>query len=98
MIPDRGAVTVDDLLAARLREPRVHHLTVAAARVAAAPLDVVLPDLLAALSGPLTPEDCRRLHVLISTLYHRAGAPLALTTTLRAAIEAARTNTREGVI
>ena len=90
-----GAVRT--LLDALLREPRVRSLEAEAARVASRPLDATVADLRSALRQPVTGEDCRRLHVLVSTLYHRAQAPLDLTEELRAAIEKARTTTREEV-
>jgi hypothetical protein len=95
MTTARGAVRA--LLDAALREPRVHSLEAAAARIAARPLADTLLDLDAVLASPVTGEDCRRLHVLVSSLYHRAGAPLTLTQELQAAIEAARTSAREEV-
>jgi hypothetical protein len=90
-------VSVRALLTEALREPRVHSLEAAAALLAAHPLAEVEGDLRTVLAMPVTGEDCRRLHVLVSTLYHRAGASLALTTELQAAIEAARTSAREEV-
>lgn len=86
-----GPPTVRGLLDARLREPRVPSLEGAAARIAALPLDTTVAAIRDTLTAAVTGEDCRRLHVLVSTLYHRAGAPLGLTAELCDAIETART-------
>ncbi|WP_405785119.1 hypothetical protein OG565_05495 [Streptomyces sp. NBC_00138] len=76
--------------------PRVPSLEAACVRVAARPLDEVLADLRQIVAQPVTGETCRRLHVLVSTLYHchRTGVPLGLTEELRAAIQAAQTQAR----
>lgn len=87
---ETGAPTVRGLLDAKLRDPRVRSLETEVTRVADRPLRDTVADLRTTLSEPITSEDCRRLHVLISTLYHRAGADLTLTEELRAAIETAR--------
>ncbi len=84
--------TVHDLLATDLRMPRVRSLERACSDLAARPLAEVITELADALTGPLGTDDRRRLHVLVSTLYHHAGAPLRLTTELRAAIEATDTH------
>lgn len=94
MSPD-GA-TVRHLLDAPLREPRVTSLEAEAVRIAARPLDEAVADLRCALTVPVTGEDCYRLHVLVSTLHHRASAGLGLTEALREEIETARTTSREG--
>jgi hypothetical protein len=60
------------------------------ARIAASPLADTLADLRGVVARPVTGEECRRLHVLVSTLYHRADAPLSLTEELRAEIETAK--------
>jgi hypothetical protein len=60
--------------------------------IAGRPLTLTLAEIRRALDGSLDGESKRRLHVLVSTLYHRAGATLALTEELRAAIEAAPAN------
>jgi hypothetical protein len=91
-------VSVRQLLDGELRpHTRLHHLTTLTGALAAAPLDETVADLRAALKGRITMEDHRRLHVLISTLYHQAGAGLALSDALRAEVTAAlnRTTPRE---
>jgi hypothetical protein len=82
--------TVRGLLDTPLRLPRVLSLESACARLAARPLDANLSELRQAVRQPLSGEGRRRLHVFISTLYHRADAPLALTEQLRIEIEAQR--------
>ena len=54
-----------------------------AARFAGKPLDDTVAELRQVTAEPLDPERCRRLHVLISHLYHHCGASFALTTSLR---------------
>jgi hypothetical protein len=83
--------TVRALLDDPLRLPRMYSLEAACARIADLPLDPTLAEMRQVIAQPITGEGCRRLHVLVSTLYHRAGASLALTEDLRAEIEAART-------
>ncbi len=80
---------VGRLLDEELSAPRVGSLEAACDIIAGRPLTVTLGEIRRALDGPLDGEGKRRLHVLVSTLYHRAGATLALTEELRAAIEAA---------
>ncbi|WP_329369776.1 hypothetical protein OG896_28100 [Streptomyces sp. NBC_00669] len=80
---------VGRLLDAELRIPRVRSLEAACAELAARPLDVTLAEIRQALEGQVGGEGRRRLHVLVSTLYHRAGASLDLTIALRTEIEAA---------
>lgn len=92
-IADR--VTVRGLLTADLRMPRVHSLERACGALAARPLREILAELHDALTRPLGADDRRRLHVLVSHLYHHAGASLHLTTDLRAAIEATDTHHTE---
>jgi hypothetical protein len=85
-------LTVRSLLDTPLQTPRVRSLEEACDQHASRPLADTLADLRRVIAGPpVTGEECRRLHVLVSTLYHRAGAPLALTERLRAEIEAAQT-------
>jgi hypothetical protein len=86
-----GRPTVRSLLDSPLEPPRVFSLEAACARIAARPLDATLTEMRQAIALPVTGEGRRRLHVLVSTLYHRAGAPLTLTKELRAGIEAAQT-------
>ncbi|WP_433888711.1 hypothetical protein [Streptomyces sp. CA-111067] len=69
--------------------PRVRSLEAACGRIADRPLAGTLAELRQALTGPITGEARRRLHVLVSTPYHRAGASLPLTEKPRAEIEAA---------
>jgi len=78
-----GSPTVRGLLDARLREPRVRSLEDEVARFTGRPLDDTVAELRQVTAGPLDVEACRRLHVLISYLYHHCGAPFALTTNLR---------------
>lgn len=91
-------LTVRGLLDAPLRTPRVRSLEQACDRLAAQPLAETLADLRQVTANPITTESCRRLHVLISALYHRAGAPLALTEELRAEAEAAKAAPTQGAI
>ena len=85
----RRALTVRDLLEDPLPLPRVQSLEESCVRIAGRPLDVTLAEIRQALRGPVSGESRRRLHVLVSTLYHRAGASLDLTIALRTEIEAA---------
>ena len=89
-------LTVRALLDDPLRLPRMYSLEEACARIAGLPLDPTLTEMRQVIAQSITGEGCRRLHVLVSTLYHLAGAPLALTEELRAEIEAARTAQRTG--
>lgn len=83
--------TVRDLLDTPLDAPRVRSLEAACDQLAARPLEDTIAELRTAVAQPVTGEGGRRLHVLVSTLYHRAGASLELTKSLRAEIEAAQT-------
>lgn len=47
------------------------------------PLDDTVTGLRGVLAEPIGMEDYRRLHILISHLYHACGAPIPLTATLR---------------
>ena len=84
-----GVLTVRDLLSDPLRTPRVQSLEAACARIADRPLDGTLAELRQVIAEPVTGEASRRLHVLVSTLYHRAGVALEMTIALRGEIEAA---------
>ncbi|BBB01124.1 hypothetical protein RVR_8381 [Actinacidiphila reveromycinica] len=84
-------LTVRHLLDDTLRLPRVPSLEAVCARIADRPLSVTLAELRQVVAEPVTGEGGRRLHVLVSTLYHRAGASLARTEELRASIHAAQT-------
>jgi hypothetical protein len=86
--------TVRNLLDDPLRPPRVWSLEAACAQIAVRPLADTLADLRQVIAEPVSGEACRRLHVLVSTFYHRAGAPLALTEDLRAEIETAKSRRR----
>lgn len=83
--------TVRGLLNSRLREPRVRFLEAAVAEVSARPLPETVAEIRAVLAEqtPISPEECRRLHVLISSLYHHSGASLELTTVLRHEVSSA---------
>ncbi|SDN63869.1 hypothetical protein SAMN05216259_10527 [Actinacidiphila guanduensis] len=81
------------LLERELRSPRVPSLETACARLADRPLDDTLADLDDVLSGPVTVEAGWRLQVLVSALYHHAGASLPLTEELRARIHTAQATT-----
>lgn len=66
-------------------------LEAAAAELSARPLPETVADIREVLTGPtpISPDECRRLHVLISSLYHHAGASLELTTVLRHEVSSA---------
>jgi len=60
-------------------------------RFADRPLDDIVTDLRRTLDeGPVSMEDYRRLHILISRLYHNHDADLTLTHALRDEVEDAR--------
>jgi hypothetical protein len=82
--------TVRGLPDGPLPVPRVRSLEMACDQLATRPLADTLAELGRVVARPVTGEECRRLHVLVSTLYHRAGAPLSLTEQLRAEIETAK--------
>ena len=89
-----AARTVRGLLDEQLRTPRVHHLETACVAVATTrSLPQLLAELDQVLAEPLPSESGWRLEVLVSVLYHHAGATLALTRTLRARIQAAQSTT-----
>lgn len=50
------------------------------------PLHVTVASLRSALNDPVSMEDYRRLHILISHLYHQRGASIPLITQLRAEV------------
>jgi hypothetical protein len=81
--------TVTGLLSAELREPRVRFLEGEAARFGGKPLDDTVAELRQVTASSLDGEACRRLHVLISYLYHHCGASFALTTSLQHEVNAA---------
>lgn len=81
--------TVRDILDDSLHTPRVRSLEAACARIAERPLDRTLAELRQVIAEPVTSEASWRLHVLVSTLYHRAGVALDLTIALRGEIETA---------
>jgi hypothetical protein len=81
--------TVHELLEGPLREPRMRFLEDEAAQFAGKPLDDTVAELRQVTAVPLDADACRRLHVLISYLYHHCGASLALTTNLRHEVSAA---------
>jgi hypothetical protein len=69
------------------RVARLQELTSAMADVTARPLDVTIDDLRMVIkTRRIGIEDQRRLHVLISGLYHRNGASHALVHELRAEV------------
>jgi hypothetical protein len=88
-------ITVRSLLERKLRTPRVSSLESACAQLAARPLDDTLTDLDRVLCGPVSGEAGWRLQVLVSALYHHAGASLPLTEELRARIQAAQATTEK---
>src|SRR5882757_8671477 len=63
-------LTVARLLAAELREPRVRFLEDEVARFAGKPLADTVAELRQVITSPLGAEAGRRLHVLVSYLYH----------------------------
>jgi hypothetical protein len=81
--------TVAGLLAAELREPRVRFLEDEVSRFAGMPLEATVSELRQVTTSHLDAEACRRLHVLVSYLYHHCGASFALTTTLQREVNAA---------
>jgi hypothetical protein len=86
-------LTVRALLDKELRVPRVPSLESDCVQVAARPLAQTLADLDAVLAEPVSGEAGWRLQVLVSALYHHAGASLPLTEELRARIQAAQAAT-----
>lgn len=88
--------SVRALLEQELRTARVSRLEMACIAVADQPLDTILAELDQILAHPLPGEAGWRLQVLVSVLYHHAGATLALTRDLRARIQAAQSTTRKG--
>ena len=86
---DGARPTVRSLLDDSLCTPRVQSLEAACAELAARPLDGTLAELRQVVARPVSPEECRRLHVLISSLYHHSSASLELTTVLRHEVSSA---------
>src|SRR5574337_1158375 len=85
-----GVLTVRAFLDEELAPGRrTHHLDALCARVAGQPLDSTVASLREVVAGRIGLEDYRRLHVLISHLYHACGASIPLTTELRAEVAAA---------
>jgi len=68
---------------------RTHHLDDLCLQVATQPLTATVESMRAELGVRIGLEDFRRLHVLISHLYHSCGAPIPLVTRLRAEVNAA---------
>lgn len=84
------ALTVRGLLSADLAPSRrMQHLEELCAQFTGRPLDATVADLLDALSDPIDVEGYRRLHILISHLYHACGASIPATEKLRAEVNAA---------
>lgn len=67
----------------------MEHLEELCARFDSRPLDDTVADLRDALGEPIDVEDYRRLHILISHLYHACGASIPTTERLRADVNAA---------
>jgi hypothetical protein len=84
-------MSVRRLLDAELRRfQRLADLEARVAAFAAWPLDATITDLRDVLATRLiSMEDHRRLHVLVSGLYHQAGADLPLVNQLRAEVATA---------
>lgn len=88
-------LSVGHLLDAHLSLPRVGSLEAACTELAGRPLDITVAELDLVLSSPVTGEAGWRLQVLVSALYHHAGASLPLTERLRARIQAAQATTEK---
>lgn len=87
--------TVRDFLDANLAQSRrTRDLEDHAARFTGQPLDATVASLRTVLADSIGIEDYRRLHVLISHLYHWCGASIPLTATLRAEVNEALTFSR----
>lgn len=79
--------SVREFLDAPLRPlQRTEDLDALCARFVDVPLEAVLSDIRRVLAAGVEVEEFRRLHVLISHLYHRCGADVPLTVTLRAEV------------
>ncbi|MGW5352168.1 hypothetical protein ACWERV_16865 [Streptomyces sp. NPDC004031] len=91
-----GAVyTVREYLDAPLRQTqRTADLEALTRRFAGQPLPGTVADLRAALREGIGMEDFRRLHILISQLYHQCNASIPLTRCLRAEVSRALTRSR----
>ncbi|MEE4541025.1 hypothetical protein V2S66_03455 [Streptomyces sp. V4-01] len=85
-----GVLTVQDFLDEHLSPSRrIHHLEELCGQFTAQPLDSTLLSLRAVLVHRIGLEDYRRLHVLISHLYHSCGASIPQTTVLRSEVNRA---------
>ena len=79
--------TVRGLLDAQLPTGRRReHLQKLCEHFTGEPLDATVTDLRGVLAGPISMEDYRRLHILISHLYHSCGASIPLNDELRAEV------------
>lgn len=86
--PDQ--LTVRGLLAADLAPSRrMQHLQELCGHFTPQPLDATVTGLRDALTDPIDVEAYRRLHILISHLYHQCGASIPCTEKLRADVNAA---------
>jgi hypothetical protein len=82
-----GPYTVREFLAADLAPARrMAALQELCEKFTGEPLDVTTASLRDALADRIGMEDFRRLHILISHLYHACGASIPLTTELRAEV------------
>jgi hypothetical protein len=66
----------------------MQHLQELCGRFTAQPLDATVAGLREALADPIDVEDYRRLHVLISHLYHACAASIPCTERLRDEVNA----------
>lgn len=90
------APTVRGLLDAELAGARrMQHLQELCADFTDEPLDATVAGLREVLDGRISMEDYRRLHVLISHLYHACGASIPLTRELCAEVNTAFTRRGE---
>jgi hypothetical protein len=87
--------TVREFLDAGLATDRMEHLKELCKRFTGEPLDATVADLREVLGGPISMEDFRRLHILISHLYHACGAPIPLMNQLRTEANASLARHRE---
>lgn len=85
-----GVLTVRGFLDEELSPSRrIKHLEELCARFTGQPLDATVESLRGVLTERIDMEDFRRLHVLISHLYHACGASIPLTTVLRSEVNSA---------
>jgi hypothetical protein len=78
------APTVREFLDADLATGRrMEHLKELCGRFTGEPLDATVTDLRGVLAGPISMEDFRRLHIVVSHLYHSCGASIPLINQLR---------------